>query len=106
MNKLDDTFSALGDSTRRSILQRLAQGKVSLSELAEPFDMSQTAVSKHVRILGDAGLVTVEKLGRTRYCSLNAAPLKSANDWLSDYEQFWTGQFENLAQFLASEKST
>ncbi|MBL4667117.1 MAG: winged helix-turn-helix transcriptional regulator [Sneathiella sp.] len=103
MEKLDTTFAALSDGTRRAILGRLMQGEISLSELAEPFQMSQTAVSKHVNVLSDAGLLTVEKRGRTRHCRLNAEPMKQATDWLTDYQAFWTHQFDNLALYLASE---
>ncbi len=101
MNTLDATFSALGHETRREILQRLADKELSLSELAAPYDMSQTAVSKHVRILRDAGLVTLEQRGRTRYCRLNADPMRSAANWLAEYERFWHAQFEHLARHLA-----
>ena len=103
MNDIDSTFSALGDKTRRAILERLMQGDARLSEIAAPFDMSQTAVSKHVRILSDAGLLTVEKRGRTRFVSLNAVPLKAASQWLENYQQFWTQQFDQLADFLMEE---
>ncbi len=103
MEILDTTFAALSDGTRRAILQRLRQGEARLSDLAEPFDMSQTAVSKHVRVLSDAGLLIVEKRGRTRHCRLNAEPMKAATDWLIDYQAFWTQQFDNLAQHLAGE---
>lgn len=101
MTDLDATFSALGNATRRAILERLAEGEVRLSDLAEPFRMSQTAVSKHVRVLSDAGLVTVERRGRVRHCRLNAAPMKHAADWLDDYQAFWAGQFDSLARHLA-----
>jgi DNA-binding transcriptional ArsR family regulator len=104
MMDLDATFSALGDSTRRAILAQLMLGEIKLSDLAEPFNMSQTAVSKHVRVLSDAGLMTVEKRGRTRHCRLNAAPMKEATDWLSDYHAFWSRQFDNLAMVLAEDK--
>lgn len=103
MENLNTTFAALSDETRRAILRRLMHGELRLSDLAEPFDMSQTAVSKHVRVLSDAGLLTVEKRGRTRHCRLNAQPMKAATDWLIDYQAFWTQQFDNLAQHLASE---
>ncbi|MEO0329474.1 MAG: metalloregulator ArsR/SmtB family transcription factor [Pseudomonadota bacterium] len=99
---LDQTFAALGDPTRRMIVETLSAGETRLSDLAEPFEMSQTAVSKHVRILSDAGLVEVEKRGRTRYCRLEAAPMKAANEWLSDYQKFWTNQFDNLGSFLVT----
>ena len=101
---LDTTFAALADSTRRAILERLKSGEVSLSDLAEPFDMSQTAVSKHVRILSDAGLLVIEKRGRTRHCRLQASSMKPACTWLTDYEQFWSAQFDNLARHLAAKR--
>ncbi|MGI9352159.1 MAG: ArsR/SmtB family transcription factor [Rhizobiaceae bacterium] len=104
MRNLDKTFSALSDKTRRAILEHLISGDVKLSDLAAPFDMSQTAVSKHVRILSDAGLVHIEKRGRTRFCSLNAAPMKQANSWLENYQEFWMQQFDNLAAVLIEEE--
>lgn len=85
MQQLDIIFSALGDVTRRSIIAKLADGEETLSSLAAPFDMSQTAVSKHVRVLSDAGLVSVKKRGRTRYCRLNAGTIKDAVEWLNNY---------------------
>ncbi|CTQ53003.1 Transcriptional repressor SdpR [Roseibium album] len=103
MPQLDATFSALSDSTRRAIVARLASGETSLSDLAEPFDMSLTAVSKHLRVLSDAGLVDVEKRGRTRHCRLRGAPIKEAVDWLSKYEAFWIDRFDALARHLANE---
>jgi len=104
MQNLDVIFSALSDGTRRAILQRLMQGEARLSDLAEPFDMSQPAVSKHVRVLHDAGLLVVEKRGRTRHCRLNAGQMKVASDWLADYRSFWTQQFDNLAHHLTTVK--
>ncbi len=105
MSDLDRTFAALGDATRRAIVARLAQaGEAPLSELAEPFDMSLTAVSKHVRVLCDAGLVDQTKRGRTRYCTLKAAPMKDAARWLDDYRQFWEGQLEALGRYLEEDK--
>ena len=103
MENLDTTFAALSDETRRAILLQLMQGEARLSDLAEPFDMTQTAVSKHVRVLSNAGLVVVEKRGRIRHCRLNARGMKNAFDWLADYQSFWTQQFDNLAQHLAQD---
>ena len=103
MTDLDRTFSALADATRRAIVARLAQGETALSELAAPFQMSQTAVTKHVRALEDAGLVTVAKRGRTRYCRLEAEPMREAVAWLEDYRRFWEDQFDALARFLNEE---
>ena len=104
MTHLDQTFAALSDGTRRAIIEKLALGETSLSDLASPFDMSQTAVSKHARVLSDAGLVHVTKRGRTRYCSLQAAPMKDATDWLTAYQTFWTSSFESLARHIEGEK--
>lgn len=103
MQNLDRTFAALSDATRRAIVARLAHGEAPLSDLAEPFDMSLTAVSKHVRVLSDAGLVSVDKRGRTRYCRLEAEPMRYAAAWLDDYRAFWEGQFESLAKYLADD---
>ncbi len=103
MQQLDATFAALADPTRRAIVARLADGETSLSALAEPFDMSLTAVSKHVRVLCDAGLVAMEKRGRTRHCRLDAVPMKEASDWLAHYRSFWTARFGSLADYLATE---
>ncbi len=100
MPNLDRTFAALSDGTRRAIVARLTQGEAPLSDLAAPFDMSLTAVSKHVRVLSDAGLVSVRKRGRTRYCQLEAAPMKDASEWLDEYRKFWEGQLESLARYL------
>jgi DNA-binding transcriptional ArsR family regulator len=103
MQNLDAIFAALSDETRRAILQQLMHGEARLSDLAEPFDMTQTAVSKHVRVLRDAGLLVVEKRGRTRHCRLDAGVMKDASDWLADYQSFWTHQFDNLAQVLVGQ---
>ena len=100
---LNAIFSALSDETRRAILARLLQGEARLSELAKPFDMSQTAVSKHVRVLSEAGLLTVEKRGRSRHCRLNAEPMQAVAQWLTDYEAFWGHQFDQLGRYLAEE---
>jgi DNA-binding transcriptional ArsR family regulator len=104
MENLDTTFAALSHGARRAILARLLQGEARLSDLAAPFNMSQTAVSKHVRVLSDAGLLIVEKRGRTRHCRLNAEPMKQATDWLADYQAFWMQQFDNLALHLAQNR--
>ncbi len=103
MSDLNRTFAALSDETRRAIVTRLAAGETPLSDLAEPFAMSLTAVSKHVRVLSDAGLVDIRKRGRTRYCRLRALPMKDAVDWLETYRQFWQSQFDSLARYLEDE---
>ena len=105
MNQIEQTFAALGDRTRLAIIERLALQEISLSELAEPFDMSQTAVTKHVRILSDAGLVKVSKRGRTRYCRLRPEPMKAAEEWLETYQRFWAERFDDLAKFINEEQS-
>ena len=103
MSDLDRTFAALSDHTRRAIVARLAIGETALSALATPFDMSQTAVSKHVRVLSDAGLVQVSKRGRTRYCRLDPGPMRAAVDWLNDYSKFWDESFAALGRYLEDE---
>ncbi|MEZ4672144.1 MAG: metalloregulator ArsR/SmtB family transcription factor [Anaerolineae bacterium] len=100
---LDAIFSALSDSTRRAILQRLARGEATVSEVAEPFDMSLPAISKHLRILEDVGLIVRQKEGRLHHLSLSAAPMKNATEWLEYYRQFWDEQFDSLADFLATD---
>jgi DNA-binding transcriptional ArsR family regulator len=98
--ELDAVFAALADPTRRAIVRRLAAGEASVSELAEPFEMSLTAVAKHLRVLADAGLMEHRKEGRARRCRLAAAPLRDAHDWLGEYGPFWSGQFDSLAAHL------
>lgn len=100
MTALDQTFSALSDPTRRAILARLSLGETSLSDIAAPFDMSQTGVSRHVNVLATAGLVSVSKRGRTRYCRLEAVPMKAAAAWLHTYREFWQNQMTHLASHL------
>lgn len=98
---LDRTFAALADPTRRAILARLGEGQASVGELAEPFDMSLPAVSKHLKVLERAGLIERRKDGRTHYCRVNAAPLRDADEWLARYRAFWEGSLDSLAHFLA-----
>jgi DNA-binding transcriptional ArsR family regulator len=94
---LDGVFGALSDPTRRAIVARLAGGETTLSDLAAPFAMSLTAVSKHVRVLVAAGLVAQEKRGRTRFCRLEREPLQAAGAWITSYTEFWEGQLDALA---------
>jgi DNA-binding transcriptional ArsR family regulator len=100
---LDTTFAALSDVTRRGILARLVQGETSVSELAAPYKMSLPAVSKHLRVLEDAGLVTRHKDGRVHRCRLLAEPMKDAAEWIERYRQFWEHQFDALADYLEQE---
>lgn len=104
MTDLNTLFSALGDDTRRAILAELKKGERPLSQLAEPFAMSQTAVTRHVRVLQDAGLVRIEKRGRVRHCSLTPKPFRDASSWIESYRPFWEERLESLALFLAEEK--
>lgn len=97
---LDRIFSALSDSTRRSILERLATGQASVTELAEPFDMSLPAISKHLGVLERAGLLVREKDGRVRRCTLKAAPMRDAAQWIARYRAFWEDQFDALDEYL------
>jgi DNA-binding transcriptional ArsR family regulator len=97
---LDHVFSALADPTRRAILARLATGESSVGELAEPFDISLPAISRHLRVLRNAGLITRHKDGRVRRCTLQAAPMRAASDWIASYRQFWEDQFDSLAEYL------
>ena len=104
-SKLDHVFHALSDSTRRAILNRLAQGDAVVSELAEPFKMSLPAISKHLTVLEKAGLLQRHKDGRIRRCELTAAPLESAAGWISLYRQFWSAQLDSLADYLEDNKN-
>ena len=103
---LNKTFSALADPTRRAILSRLARGEFSVGELAAPFEMSWPAITKHLHVLEDAGLMKREKDGRVHRCRLNPEPMKDAAEWIASYRQFWEGQLDALANFLneASDK--
>ncbi len=103
MQHIENTFAALGDGTRIAIIQQLALRETALSELAQPFPMSQTAVTKHVNILADAGLVEISKRGRTRFCRLVPGPMKEAERWLGNYQEFWKKNLNNLSNFLNEE---
>jgi len=97
---LSQTFAALADPTRRAILARLCSGAATVSELAEPFDMSLPAVSKHLKVLERAGLVSRGREAQWRPCRLEAGPLKDANGWLERYRQFWEQSFDRLENYL------
>jgi len=100
--QLDAVFGALADPTRRAILARLRQGEASVSELAEPFDMSQPAVSRHLKVLEQAGLISRSRQATVRLSHLRAEPLRAATEWLVDYREYWTESFERLDELLAS----
>lgn len=101
---LDATFSALADPTRRAILARLARADASVGELAEPFDVSLPAISKHLRVLEKAALISRQKDGRVRRCRLVPGPLKDAENWIARYRRFWEGQLDALAAYLKESK--
>lgn len=97
---LSTTFAALADPTRRAILARLATGEVSVTALAEPFEMSLPAVSKHLKVLERAGLITRSRDAQWRPCQLEARPLKDVADWAEHYRRFWTENFDRLDEYL------
>ena len=97
---LSTTFSALADPTRRAILARLSLGETTVSELARPFKMSGPAVSKHLKVLEKAGLITRGRSAQWRPCRLEVAALKSVDDWLGEYRRFWEERFDRLDDFL------
>ena len=97
---LSNTFSALADPTRRAILARLALGELSVTELAQPFEMSMPAISKHLKVLEHAGLIARGRDAQWRPCSLKAAPLKDAAEWLERYRRFWEESFDRLDDYL------
>jgi DNA-binding transcriptional ArsR family regulator len=105
-NRLDATFAALADPTRRAILARLATGEASVLELAEPFDMTQPAISKHLKVLERAGLISRGRDAQRRPCRIEARPLAEANGWLESYRQFWESNFRRLDAVLDEMKST
>jgi DNA-binding transcriptional ArsR family regulator len=104
-NRLDATFAALADPTRRAILARLASGEATVTELARPFRMSQPAISKHLKVLERAGLVSRGRDGQRRPCRLEAKPLGEANDWLEGYRRFWEASFQRLDTLLDEMKA-
>ena len=103
-DQLSTTFAALADPTRRAILARLVSGEVSVTELAEPFDMSLPAISKHLKVLERAGLIARGREAQWRPCRLEAGPLKDVADWAEDYRRFWLESFDRLDDYLQSLK--
>ena len=97
---LTTTFAALADPTRRAILARLAAGEASVTELAAPFEMSLPAISKHLKVLEHAGLISRSREAQWRPCRLEAGPMREAVDWLEQYRQFWEGSFDRLDGYL------
>jgi len=103
--RLDATFAALADPTRRAILARLASGEASVTELAKPFAMSQPAISKHLKVLERAGLISHGRDAQRRPRRLEAKPLADASGWLEGYRQFWEGRFQRLDALLEEMKA-
>jgi DNA-binding transcriptional ArsR family regulator len=99
-DRLSATFAALADPTRRAILGRLARGEASVNELAAPFRISLPAVSKHLKVLERAGLITRSREAQSRPCRLHAAPLKDADEWIERYRRFWEASFDRLDEYL------
>src|SRR5438045_878674 len=104
-DQLSNTFAALADPTRRAILARLAGGEAAVTELAEPFDMSLPAVSKHLKVLERAGLIARSRDAQWRHCSLKGARLKEVSDWLDHYRRFWEQSFDRLDEYLRELKA-
>ena len=103
--RLDRTFAALADPTRRAIIGRLSQGETTVGALARPLSVSLPAVSKHVRVLEEAGIVRRERRGRHQYCRLDARPMSRASDWISHHAAMWQGQLSQLEAFLRETRS-
>jgi DNA-binding transcriptional ArsR family regulator len=95
-----DVFHAIADGTRRRMIDVLSQGEASVSEIVERFEISQPSISEHLRILREAGLVTVRQLGRQRLYRIQAEPLRDVSDWIGHYEKFWDEKFEALGKHL------
>ncbi|GAA1011996.1 transcriptional regulator [Acrocarpospora pleiomorpha] len=100
MDRLSEVFSALADPTRRAILARLADGEATVNQLAEPFPISLQAISKHLKVLERAGLITRGKEAQWRPCRLDAAPLREVADWIADYQRFWEQRYDQLGEYL------
>jgi len=100
-DQLSATFAALADPTRRAILARLATGEASVNELAEPFPVSLQAVSKHLKVLERAGLISRSRTAQWRPCRLEAAPLGDVSEWVERYRRFWEGGFDRMEEHLA-----
>jgi DNA-binding transcriptional ArsR family regulator len=103
---LDRAFAALSDSTRRGILERLGTGPATISELAEPFGITITGLTKHVQVLEEAGLVTKEKVGRARQCRLGTERLDDAMQWISFYQRLWERRLDGLEAYFTLKKGS
>ncbi len=103
---LDNIFSALSDPTRRALLEQLCEGEASVGVLAASYEMSQPAISKHIKVLEHAGLVRKDRRGREHFVSANLTPAKEAAGWIEKYAQYWTEQFDAVEAYLQSKKET
>ena len=103
-SNLDQVFFALSDRTRRAILSRLAEGSTTIGELAKPFEMSSPAISKHMKILENAGLIKRRIKGRQHHCNLTTGALKTAEDWINFHREFWEGRLDTLDDLLRNQK--
>ena len=99
-DRLSATFQALADPTRRAILARLAEGEMTVSDIGKPFDISLPAISRHLKVLERAGLISRGKDAQWRPCRLEAEPLRAADDWIGRYREFWTQRFDDLDAYL------
>ena len=99
-HRLNDTFAALANSTRRAILARLARGEATVNELAEPFQLTLPAISKHIKVLERAGLVTRGQRAQFRPCGLDAAPLEQVSTWAEQYRHVWEARFDRMDQYV------
>jgi len=98
--RLDQIFAALANSTRRAILARLAEGEATVNELAEPFDLSLPAISKHIKVLERAGLIIQGQNAQYRPCTINAAPLKEVSRWTKQYQHIWEERFDRMDDYI------
>ncbi len=103
--QLDRTFAALGDPTRRAILARLREGGLTVGEIAEPFDMSLNAVSKHLRVLERAGLIRRDVRGREHHCFLEVKPLRETAGWMENYREFWEQRLDGMDAYLREKRA-
>lgn len=99
-DQLDAVFSALADPTRRAILVRLKEGDATVADLASPFDMSQPAISRHLKVLEQAGLISRRRQATANFSHLEAEPLREATSWLADYKEFWDESFDRLDELI------
>ncbi|MEV4618837.1 metalloregulator ArsR/SmtB family transcription factor [Asanoa sp. NPDC049573] len=100
MDRLSEVFGALADPTRRAILARLADGEATVNQIAEPFPISLQAISKHLKVLERAGLITRGRDAQWRPCRLDAAPLREVAEWVTDYRRFWEERYDELGEYL------